>query len=253
MTNPNLSLPHAGSVVTTKLRGNPGEILTLPGPAVGGAPYNPLMLQWNPEDRRALEVELRARIVEIQFVGGGIAASCMPNVRWYVELGHGSTVWTRPSKPLVTGTTIKTHLLPARGLMLRASVREMKFFVGVDPFPADNIVFAGLGGTIAQVKVQVSYQPVVSQLAAWPRQDVTIGGEIFQFPMEANEFRVRDQNGQAFGGGAGPGFVFIGPTVGPLFASTADLYADWSPIPDVANSWEMAAIAPSTVALVEYR
>jgi hypothetical protein len=248
---------HQGPIETTKLRGPSSQLLTLPRvvfPAAYVPGVGPVTIQWLPEDRRALELELRCEIVSST---AGTAANLpdptaigdQPLIYYRLEIGHGKAVYTRPSGPTkaVSTTHEQDYVLPIRGLYLRLSTRELKLTLyspgvfNIPPMPVTHPT------PCKQSVVRVSFQPVLDSGSAptFPRGDAHFAPSaayapgVKQFPMEANEWRVRKLNGLPFAAGV-TSLVFVGLNGGALALgglTDAASFADWTPIPTLARSF----------------
>jgi hypothetical protein len=215
------------------LRGPFGQVLTLEG-------AGPKSLQWAPDDRRVEVLEFRAYITTYGPNPG--FPSVPPLVRWRLDYGHGQMNY---QSPVVMPYTIEggldafsRNVLPARGLCLRISARELKITFE-SPSKIDN------SAPWDQVKVTVSMQPVYAgEPTLVPRQHYTanlaiVGGTPLEpFPAEAAEFRIFDEQGQPYPGGTGAiTFVDLGGQL--IAAPTIDIstYASFQPIPVLAAAW----------------
>jgi len=193
---------------------------------------------WEPErpKRIATELEIRAKII-----GSTAGLGQDVPVRMAAEIGHGKIVWNSPNTPLaqVGGDVLQQWDLPARGLLLRIAARELRLAFTLVPgsFPA-----------IANAVVQVSVQPVQdSHLPVFPYAARAPAASRQGFPLEAQEWRLTDANGQPLAVGA-VGLVFgglVGSLFGPLDGA---LVADWRPIPHNAVGW-----VPDALCFAQYR
>jgi hypothetical protein len=216
-----------------KLRGPFGQVLTLEG-------AGPKQIQWAPVDRRVEELEFRAFITTYGPDPG--FPSVPPLVRWRLDYGHGQLTY---QSPVLMPYTIEggvdafsRNVLPARGLCLRTSARELKMTFE-SPSKIDNTAPWG------QVKISVSLQPVYAgEPPLVPKQHYAanlalVGGfPLEPFPPEATEFRIFDEQGQPYPPGSGNmAFIDLG---GQLIAAPTlgvDLFATFQPIPVHAAAW----------------
>jgi hypothetical protein len=240
MTDGGYKLPHGQGDSTETLDGRPGDQVQLQG--VGSGYY-----EWSPKTRRALDLELRARLVETSCTIGET-----PLVRFNLEVGHGVQSWNLPQGPLpiVSGTLVEQPILPGRGLLLRLSARRLRinFFGG----------FTIAGAPVTSSKIAVSVQPAIGERccnADWYTQLADPGAlppppHQQPFPMGAREFRLRNAlTGVPFPAAAC--VVIYAGVAGGLFGPV-DVFAgglnDWTPIPVHAVS-----LLTSVLAMVSYR
>lgn len=234
-----------GAHGAVRVRGPYGQILTLEG-------SGPRSLQWAPETRDALELEVRARVVDYGPDPG--FPSIAPLVRYRLTYGHGQLTL---QDPIVCPFTIEGGIdaytqtvLPARGTVFRVAARELEiaFF---QPSKIDNAI------AWPQVHVAVSVLPVYSPQGVKPQQHYTataplpggVGLPIEPFPAWATEFRCFDDQGRPFAAGAG-NMTFItlgGELIAPPSVGVAE-YATFQPIPVQAAAW-----GPPVPCGVEYR
>jgi hypothetical protein len=233
-------LPHGQGASTTELDGRPGDQVQLLGTAAG-------YYEWSTRSRRALDLELRARIVETSATIG-----TSPLVRWALELGHGDQVWDLPVKalPIISGTLQNAPIMPARGLLLRLSARRLKInFQG--GFDTDGVA-------IASSKIAISVQPSSGDRccnADWYTQYTDPAAappppHVSPFPMGARMFQLRDWDTGTRFPALGCVVIFAG-LAGDLFGpvdSFAAGYGDWTPIPVHA-----ASMLTSVPAQIDYR
>jgi hypothetical protein len=257
--------PHTGSKTIVKLRGPSSQTLSLIASADPTNPHRPIasrqMIQWLPEDREAMEVEIRAVYAAVprQLPGPPPVPLPIPAVWWTAEFGHGKATYRRPDHAFpsgaIAGLPAQDYLMPVRGLYLRGSFRELKltFYLGntLEPAPFDT------GELVPSAKIIVSFQPVLSSVApVWPRQQFAwfVGAGptamgIVLWPMEAHEFRVR-QLGNSLPFALGSCFVqFLGINGAVIGAADANALQDWTPIPIGAYSYVVTAANPQ----VDYR
>jgi hypothetical protein len=143
--------------------------------------------------------------------------------------------------------------MPMRGLYLRLSTRQLRFSVECHgDFTIPQV-------PVAKASVQVSFQPVLgSHAPVFPRSHFLRPGSAFgvaEFPMEANEFRVRNPlTGLAFAAGA-TFVIFTGFNGGAIGGGGGDAaaYADWTPIPVIACNYTTSIPAAAVPILMEFR
>jgi len=226
---PAIVLPYAGSLSEQPLHEKPGQLVSLTGATADGAKS----VQWAPMDKRAHEVELRARIMDVR-VSQGEGGPAAPIIRWHVKVAHGSANYTLPRDNPRALTTAKTlgYSLPARGLVLRLPNRELDFVVGIDGC-------VDLESVCEQASVNVSFMPVLSsQCPLLPRQYLASPDAlpINEFPMDANEWLITTENGQPVPAAA----VSVTPFTlagNALPAIDANALAAFHPIPHDACSF----------------
>lgn len=213
------------------LDGTAGDVLLAQGDGV-------IAYEWSPEDRRALDLELRARVVD---TSAGLGET--PIVRYRMEQGHGDRSWSIPDPPfgIVSGTLSADPILPGRGLLLRFTSRRVQ------------ITFHGgfnlAGGAVAFNKIGVSVQPATGPRAPTFPVTLAVPALVNPFPMGAREFRIRDVDGQPFSLGAAA--LVFSSLVGQLLLVIDVLtggFGDWQPIPVLA-----VAFTPSVAMQAEYR
>jgi len=240
MTEGGYKLPHGQGNSSELLDGRPGDQVQLQGPSTA-------YYEWSTKGRRALDLELRARLVETSCAIGET-----PLVRWNLEIGHGAISWSLPQGPLpiVSGTLVEQPVLPGRGLLLRLSARRLRinFFGG----------FTIAGAPVGSSKIAISVQPASGDRccnADWYTQladPAALPPPPHQqpFPMGAREFRVRLPNTGVPFPAAGCAVIYAG-VAGGLFGPV-DVFAgglnDWTPIPVHA-----ASLLTTVAAMVSYR
>lgn len=238
-----------------KLRGPSGLILEL-------VSNGQRQFQWAPEDKRALDVELRAFIVDYGPVPPGPDAPDPPVVRFGMTFGHGVQTWNHPiATPYGLAGTIGgaqitvPWVLPARGLVMRMSCRELFFSLQSPSKLVDPAT-----GPWPYTKVQVSIQPVHSaRLPAIARQQYGMtappAGSFYleTFPPEATEFRLFDNQGRPFAAGAD--LITFQDLGGGQLGAGVDvaLYATFQPIPVNAIGWSAGTPDPTVGVSAEYR
>lgn len=145
------TLPYSGAPAALRLRGPSAQILKL---NMAG----PVAIQWAPVDRRALEVELRV----LPLWSSAFALfdpGKIPIVFYQLRYGHGVYTWNEPREPpapfSATGfVEFQPYVLPARGMLLRLSVRECQLTLRCD---------RTVDGTpVDRNDIAVSFQPVYS-------------------------------------------------------------------------------------------
>jgi hypothetical protein len=215
-----------GDGATIQLRGNSSERLELRGSQ--GA-----RIQWLPADRRALDLEVRLRVVATQLPFG----DSPPVINWRTEVAQGAYVWSEPpqSYPVFSDTTfgLLWHYLPGRGEVFRVPSRELTLNVYC-PYRLD--------GTPAPetTVVAVSFIPTdAMDIDVWPKQrvypiDAIANSTAAAIPIGSTEFRAFDANS---GAPMAAGALTLATLTGqPLtFIALADL-ADWRPLPPDAFS-----------------
>lgn len=200
--------------------------------------------EWKTEDNAALDLELRAQLVSTT-----VDDEKSPLVFWRVEYGHGGAMYSHPPARVASALSeYQRPIVPARGLVLRLSARTLRVYFngGIDT----------LGNAVAENKINVSVQPSTqSRRLPFPyalRARTDIDDARNPFPMDANEFRVRDDIGAPFIIGACT-LSLWGIVDEPL--ATADVatngFGDWSPIPPLAASLALRNV--SDFATVEFR
>lgn len=236
------AIHHALGDAVVALDGTAGDILHLQGE--GAIAY-----EWSPSDKQAIDLELRARLVETSAPFASI-----PIVRWYMEVGHGDYSWSFPPDPfpVVFGSPTQAQILPARGLLLKLSARRFRIW------------FAGgldiAGAVVASNKVAVSVQPSMPGkqccAAEWYTQYAApLGGpaplpRVQPLPMAARDLRIRTPLiAQPFAIGA-CAVDFRGVVGGALGIIDVALggYSDFQPIPALAN-----ILLTSVAAQVDFR
>ena len=219
------------------LNGPASQILELEG---SGAEATAKELTWEPKDKQANEIEVRARLVSTSGNIGDI-----PIVRWFSITSHGDSVWREPPDvmPIISGTPYVNHSLPARGFSFRVTARQFRI----------GFVNQGMitGAPLDRTKVQVSILPGWGAFPpSYPYQQIVFpfGATVQQpFPITPREWKLTDITGQPLALGA-VAITFAG-IIGGLFGATdGALYADFSPIPHDA-----AAFLASAPCYVSYR
>jgi hypothetical protein len=215
------SLVYTGGLEVMPLRGPSAQLLKLQSDG-------PIAITWAPTDKRATDLEVRVRLIDVIGADGDINP---PVVRWHMQLGHGMYVWNQPplSAPFAGGAPVYAdYALPARGVVLRMSTRELTIRlrqIGKRDAPFD---------LYPALIVSVSFLPCIGmRLPAFAQQDYspTVGGAglpAAPFPTEANEFRVFNDHGLPFAAGDIYFVGVLGATIGPYPLAS---YSAFSPIP----------------------
>lgn len=212
------------------------QILELEGSGVDATAKE---LVWEPKDKQSNELEVRARLVSSSGLIGDI-----PIVRWFCETSHGDSVYRepQPTLPIIAGTPVVNHSLPARGMSFRVTARQFRI----------GFVNQGMitGAPLLRTKIQVSILPGWGAFPPlYPYQQIVfpIGGVQQPFPTTGREWRLTDITGLPLAPAA-VAIVFVG-VLGALFgASDGALFADYHPIPHDA-----AAFVASAPCYVSYR
>jgi hypothetical protein len=219
-----------GGEAHCELRGPSAQLITLQGPAARVA------IQWLPEDRRVLDVEVRMRVVGTR---GFIFGDFPPVVEYSVQLSQGLYVWSEPpiNYPVSNDTTfpIANTVLPARGVVFRAPTREMSITLA-----APRVLFGGVMPPDHTTIVSVSFAPSSGMfLDVWPKHSMfdflAPQHNDPSFPIAANEWRVSNfQSGDPMTVGS----VTYATLTGGVLGSTAlASLADFRPIPVHAFSF----------------
>jgi hypothetical protein len=204
------SLPYNGSEAAVNLRGNSSELIV-----VNHA--QSVTVSWSPVDRRALSIEMRARVVAGSDWKSGTnpdgsgANLGVPSVRFTTKTSHGRTVWDDPPLALplkpdtsdpghlpdLTDYTIQPYHMPARGLRMQRDAREFSItFTNVgqgDRFQnSTGLAFR------SRVTIAVSFLPASAVFEVFPQTSLLNGsyyltndfGRVCVFPTGANEWRL---------------------------------------------------------------
>ncbi len=227
-------IAHGGKPII--LNGPASQILELEG---SGEEATAKELTWEPKDKQANEIEIRARLVS---TSGNIGE--IPIVRWFSETSHGDSVWREPPDvmPIISGTPYVEHSLPARGFSIRVTARQ--FRIG---FRNQSMI---TGAPLERTKVQVSILPGWGAFPPiYPYQQICFPVVDVQqpFPITPREWKLTDITGQPLALGA-VAIVFAGIIGGVFGATDGALYADFGPIPHDA-----AAFLASAPCYVSYR
>ena len=227
MSDFDFHIPHAGRVV--KLTAPASQQLKLQGDGSIG-------INWDPEDKAAMQVEVRARVESTS-----VPVDEIPLIRWSSEVTHGHAVWTEPAqtqKELAQLVPSLDYALPGRGMVWRTSSRRFTITFR-------NAGELGTGDDIASSKLLVSILPVWGGLVdVYPYAHVSqnIPASNLQrnvFPMTAREWRLMTVLGRPVTAAA-IDIQLSGVTGQPLpgggSVDAAD-YSDWQPIPFDAAFW----------------
>lgn len=219
-------IPFGGRVIT--LRSPAAQTLELPR-TVAGAPQSSKVLAWEPDDKEAMTVEVRARMVATS-----APATVIPVVTCYLEVGHGHRVWTEPGEPQRgADLDVEAFSLPGRGIVLSLSARQLR------------IGFQNAGGTqgenVESTTVAVSFNPRCCANGAagsvFP-SDFLFPEQVKAFPMGAREFRCSEQDSTNVPGG-GPNIDFFSVSGFEFSANQSQLDNGWWPIPHEAAFYRM--------------
>lgn len=215
-----------------------GKVITLAGPAsqeldLGGVAQ--VILAWEPKDKSAHEIEVRARIVNITDPD----SEGDPEVEWSMEVGHGSDVWREPSLSKTSqALKMKNFTLPGRGMIWRIASRWFRIgFANVGAFATSE----------AKSIVQVSFLPVWGEHSGVRpyiyRAAISVANEQHPFPIAAREFRIQNPNSGLPFVAAVTDILFIGVTGN--FLDTVDVtnYGDFHPIPHAAAGFRIISAA----------
>lgn len=209
----NEQIPFSGGVV--ELRGSSSQTLTLDN-------NEPVLVKWEPLDRIALDVEVRASIQ--QYNGLDDRYNTPPAwIRYQSHVGHGRSIWIEPPDLPVRANfggsvepkQILWPVMPARGLCLRQTSRELSIAFRNSGFYGREYLDRDLAGgaktvlteggfsvpTFPIVTLTVSIQPVYGldtalsyRYAHWTPSD---WGKVIAFPAGAREWRLFDLQGQS--------------------------------------------------------
>lgn len=233
-----LGLEHLpfGEGGTVHLRGPSGQVITIDSNGTK-------QIEWTPDDRRALEVEVRAAV---------IARAPLPLlpfqdviVRAQIQIGHGKVNFTSPAiadAEQVFTYTSENWILPARGALWRLSTRELRI-----TFQAVQMTDGS--PPPAHTSIQVSIQPCSGMTRPLVPQSNYFSGQaespvaICMFPMEANEFRVfRTDTGLPFAAGTDV-LTLLSPRFGSSGPQDPANYGVFRPIP-----WRMIGFKINNIA-----
>lgn len=211
-------IAYDGASDTIELRGPAAQLLELDG-------LGSKTVAWQPVDRRAMDIEIRARVFAVKTVPFGWEMGA-PFVRWSTETSHGNHVWTDPPLMFPVAQTqvesgyqfdqrqrLQWNLMPARGISFRVTTREFKLelrnegFYGRGPYngPADIAAYGV--AKLPSVAIAISFQPVAGlETSVYPfvngydnsEPDGDYDGNCMVYPTEAKEWRVRQPDGTPF-------------------------------------------------------
>ncbi len=223
------SMKHAGREIV--LNAPSSQTLELKGSGVAGA-AGWLEFNWEPVDKGATELEIRARIVSTS-----AALGIEPIVRWFTEIGHGDQTWRDPPPvlPIIVGSPYLEYGLPGRGMSWRVTARQ--FRVG---FRTQGTLG---GAAVADVSVQVSALPGWGAFwPVYPYQQLAVPFSAVQqpFPITAREWRLQTLTGVPLAPGA-IAIRLIGINGGLLAVVDGAEFAEYRPIPHLAAGWVAAA------------
>jgi hypothetical protein len=240
-------VPYAGGSSVVELAGPSAQLLTIDH---GGEQF----IWWHTTDKRTMDVEMRLRVLTCNN-GVGVAIPSAPVVLWRSEIGHGKYTWSEPPVTYPAFPSVPTFLagywLPARGKVVRMSARDVKIAVSA---PGTRIAPTV---PLAQVVVSVSFAPVsgMHQPDLVRQQWMRPGSDLaaYPFPIEATDWRVRDETGQPFAPGAANAAILDMQAQSVGLVDLADL-TDWTPIPLQAFSFAaFPFIPPNTPFYSEFR
>ena len=190
------------------------------------------LLSWEPENKEAIDIEVRARIV-----GTSATVAQTPIVRWWTETGHGNSVWREPTPFDVTSAVrMRNWSLPGRGIVFRIAARQ--FRIG---FQGDGI--AGNPAAVIRNTIHVSIQPTYTAPCGCPytSSDLVPIGEVHAFPMTAREWQLMTADGQPVTGGV-PDVEFIAVSGRVVATMQQQDYSDWRPIPHDAAGYRLTDV-----------
>jgi len=184
---------------------------------------NGLLLAWEPKDKQALELEVRARIVTI-FAPD---TESIPQVFWHMEIGHGDDQAREPILSLLT--SIRAFSLPARGMIWRTAARNFRI-------EFSNVGYIGAPAQALKSIVQVSILPTYGthiNVAPYVLRNALSANfsEIHLFPITAREFKMTTNTGVPVPA-ATIQIQLKGITNADVGAIVdAAVYAEWTPVP----------------------
>lgn len=223
-------MPYAGGSSELYLAGPSGQVIELEADGVN-------TIQWAPTDRRAMEVEIRIRLMT--HLNPERILNDPPLLRASMFFGHGKLTWQEPyfAPPFATSEVggffaYERYGIPARGVVWRVDARELKLLLqspgtlnGQPSYP--------------RTSVMVSFQPCSAmERPVFPQVDfgvTAIDPTIIAapFPQAANEWRIYDDKGLPFLAG---NIVAAGLETESYVVPRAQL-ADFRPIPFHAVGW----------------
>ena len=226
-----------GDAIVLPLRGPSSQLITIPQ-------HGTAHIGWLPTDRRSCDVEMRVGIVGWT-LAPGIVVVPDPDVRWWVEVGHGKYVWTEPPPALVPQNvpSVEQAYLPTRGLLIRVSTRELRFNARF------NGGFLAALNRFVDITLSVSFMPVdAMEEPLYPLEDVvtpSVGGKFAKFPPGAKEWRLFDVDGLPYVAAAHTdvNWISIGGGVSGPFDRA--LWADYMPISPRMWGWGLSGLDAS--------
>lgn len=205
----------------------------LQGVAVGAEQ----ILTWDPVDKQAMTLEVRARIL-----GTNVGNALIPIVRWWSEVSHGEKVWREPPPfAQAAGVEFQDFGLPGRGMTFRVNSR--RFRIGFRNDGARNDVGIIVPPDPIKNTLAVSVLPVCTPGDAYPPSTYQTLDAIGSFPMTAREWRVMGLDGLQQGG-TGPDALFWAVSGYQFDDANQTLYDEWMPIPHDAAGFSFNAGAP---------
>jgi hypothetical protein len=238
-------LVYTGSVDVMPLRGQSSQVLNIPQGSTA-------RFQWAPSDRRASTVEVKAQIQSYKLSPFDYQPGVVfPDVRYRLTFGHGQYTYTDPLRAAQsdgnsTPPQLKGYTLPARGIVLRLTVREL--IVEFETSQVDNV--------IQNTQILLSFMPVATtDLPTYG--DSSEGHGLIRdtgiqvFPAWAKEWRLRDFSGQPFAAGTNDLLLYrLGGW--PFLENPFDRadYSEWSPITSWMFGWNATT---STRGMASYR
>jgi hypothetical protein len=226
-----------GGRSVVSLNGNAGQTFSL---NVGGGAAGVASYEWSPEDRRVMDLEVRLRVMSAV----GSSNATIFRVFYKIEIGAGESSFAEPVQKIFNvNVPVTDHALPARGSMFRVNARRLKL-----SFRA-LVVTPPLSGLELAVSVQPCSSSIVPQVPAVTRvpAGVLATSPVSAIPMAANEWRFRQENGQAWAAAAN--LVRWYTLTGTLFGIfDAALYSDWAPI-----NLDTAFLRSASDTIVQYR
>jgi hypothetical protein len=227
---PGEHMPYAGGESDVALAGPSGQVIELAADGVN-------TIQWAPVDRRAMEVEIRIRL--LNHLNPDRVLSDPPLLRASLTFGHGKLTWQEPfiAPPFATSEVgglfaYHRYAVPARGVVWRVDARELKLYL------QSPGTLSG-AASYPRTSVMVSFQPCQAmERPVFPQMEYAVtalGPPIVAaaFPQAANEWRLFDANGLPFVAGD---VVCAGLEVETYTVPRAQL-ADFRPIPFHAVGW----------------
>lgn len=231
-------IPYGNAVAEhVRLRAAASAVLHLEADAAsldGASEYEEVA--WDPSPHReAQTVEIRARAIALM---GNFGANEQPLIRWRHKFGHGTGLWELPI-PKTPGL-LRVNLdytVPARGLMFRMMNRELRLLFK----NGGNVAHTG---SLTDIQLLVTINPVgesdfQAQQYAQSRFNIVDPLARNSFPISAREWALRGESGLPIPVGTTVNFFSL---TGVLYASAdASNFADWHPIPEPAQAWNVNA------------